>query len=44
MLGLDGAARQASRLEHACHEALDGFGPKATPLRDLTRFAISRMH
>ena len=44
LLGLDGAARQASLLEDACHEALDLFGPKATPLRDLTRFAVSRMH
>lgn len=44
LLGLDGAARQASLLEDACHEALDLFGPKATPLRDLTSFAVSRMH
>ena len=44
LLGLDGAARQASLLEDACHQALDLFGPKATPLRDLTRFAVSRMH
>ncbi len=44
LLGLDGAARQASRLEDACHQALDGFGPKAMPLRDLARFAVSRMH
>lgn len=44
LLGLDGAARQASRLEDACHQALDLFGPKAMPLRDLTRFAVSRMH
>ncbi len=44
LLGLDGAAQQASRLETACHEALDPFGVKAAPLRDLTRFAVSRMH
>jgi (E)-4-hydroxy-3-methyl-but-2-enyl pyrophosphate reductase len=44
LLGLDGAALQASRLEDACHEALDAFGPKAMPLRDLARFAVSRMH
>lgn len=44
LLGLDGAAQQASRLETMCHEELDPFGPKATPLRDLTRFAVSRMH
>jgi geranylgeranyl pyrophosphate synthase len=44
LLGLDGAAQQASRLEGACHEALDVFGAKASPLRDLTRFAVSRMH
>ena len=44
LLGLDGAAKQASRLEDACHEALDGFGSKAMPLRDLARFAVSRMH
>ncbi len=44
LLGLKGAAQQASELESACHEALDPFGPKATSLRDLTRFAVSRMH
>ena len=44
LLGLDGAAQQASRLEDACHEALEVFGAKASPLRDLTRFAVSRMH
>lgn len=44
LLGLDGAAAQASRLEDACHEALEGFGAKAMPLRDLARFAVSRMH
>lgn len=44
LLGLDGAAQQASRLENACHEALDAFGPKALPLRDLARFAVNRMH
>ena len=44
LLGLDGAARQAIQLEDACHEALDLFGAKAMPLRDLTRFAVSRMH
>ena len=44
LLGLDGAALQSSRLEVACHEALDGFGAKAMPLRDLARFAVSRMH
>ena len=44
LLGLDGAARKASQLEDACHDALMLFGPKAIPLRDLTRFAVSRMH
>lgn len=44
LLGLDGAARQAIELEDACHEALDLFGAKAMPLRDLARFAVSRMH
>jgi (E)-4-hydroxy-3-methyl-but-2-enyl pyrophosphate reductase len=44
LLGLEGAAQQASRLEDACHEALGGFGAKAMPLRDLARFAVSRMH
>ena len=44
LLGLDGAAQQASKLENACHEALNVFGPKAIPLRDLARFAVSRMH
>ena len=44
LLGLDGAALKASQLEDACHEALAVFGPKAIPLRDLARFAVSRMH
>ena len=44
LLGLAGAADQASRLELACNEALDPFGPRARPLRDLTRFAVQRMH
>ncbi len=44
LLGLEGVAAQASQLENACHEALAVFGPKATPLRDLTRFAVNRMH
>lgn len=44
LLGLDGAARQASQLESACQDALDGFGPKAVTLRDLARFAVNRMH
>jgi (E)-4-hydroxy-3-methyl-but-2-enyl pyrophosphate reductase len=44
LLGLKGAADQASRLELACNEALDPFGPRARPLRDLTRFADQRMH
>ena len=44
LLGLKGAAQQASELESACHDALDSFGSKATALRDLTKFAISRMH
>ncbi len=44
LLGLEGAARQASELESACHEALSPFGPRAMPLRDLARFAVSRMH
>ncbi|WP_339710052.1 4-hydroxy-3-methylbut-2-enyl diphosphate reductase [uncultured Sphingosinicella sp.] len=44
LLGLEGAAAQASLLESACHQALDGFGPKASPLRELARFAVNRMH
>lgn len=44
LLGLDGAARHASQLEQACNEALEAFGAKAMPLRDLTRFAVNRMH
>lgn len=44
LLGLNGAARHASLLEEACNEALEVFGAKAMPLRDLTRFAVSRMH
>ena len=44
LFGLDGAARKANLLESACREALDGFGPKALPLRDLARFALNRTH
>jgi len=44
MFGLEGAARQASELESSCHDALTLFGAKAASLRDLTRFAVSRMH
>jgi geranylgeranyl pyrophosphate synthase len=44
LLGIDGAAVQASRLETACHQALEHFGPKAMPLRDLARFAASRLN
>ena len=44
LLGLEGAARHASRLETACQQALAGFGTKAMPLRDLARFAVNRMH
>lgn len=44
LLGIEGAARQASELENACQEALSPFGARATPLRDLARFAVSRMH
>ena len=44
LLGIEGATRQASQLESACQEALAGFGAKAMPLRDLARFAASRMH
>ena len=44
LLGIDGAADQATRLELVCNEALDPFGARARPLRDLTRFAVQRMH
>ena len=44
LLGLDGAARQASLLGDACQETLAGFGAKAMTLRDLARFAVNRMH
>lgn len=44
LMGLPGARDAASRLEHACQEALAPFGPKAMPLRDLARFAIERTH
>lgn len=44
LLGLDGAELQASRLEQACLSALEGFGPRAIPLRDITSFAVSRLH
>ena len=44
LLGMKGAAEQARALQTACQDALNLFGPKANPLRDLTRFAASRMH
>lgn len=44
LLGVEGATRQANELENACHQALDAFGPKATRLRELTRFAVNRLH
>jgi geranylgeranyl pyrophosphate synthase len=44
LLGLEGAANRSGLLETACQEALSGFGPKAMPLRNLVRFAVSRMH
>lgn len=44
LLGVEGAARRAMQLEHACHQELESFGPKAMPLRDLARFAVNRMH
>ena len=44
LMGVEGAVRHATLLEAACHEALDSFGAKAMPLRDLARFAVSRMH
>jgi farnesyl diphosphate synthase len=44
LLGLDGAARQASMLQNACEKALVGFGAKAKPLREIARFAANRMH
>ena len=44
LLGLQGAAGKATLLEQACHQALDSFGPRATPLRDLANFAVNRLH
>lgn len=44
LLGVDGAARQASSFESACQEALSGFGPEAGALRELARFAVKRLH
>lgn len=44
LLGVDGAFEQAAQLENACYDALAGFGMKAGPLRELARFAVSRMH
>lgn len=44
LLGIEGATRQASELESACHQALDALGPKAMPLRELARFAVNRFH
>ena len=41
-IGIEGAASQASQLENACNEALEPFGPRAMPLRDLARFAVQR--
>lgn len=44
LLGFQGAQEQARKLENACLDALEDFGPKASSLRDLTRFAVSRVH
>ncbi|MEJ5979654.1 4-hydroxy-3-methylbut-2-enyl diphosphate reductase [Novosphingobium sp. PS1R-30] len=44
IMGLTGAEQEASRLKNACHEALAVFGSKASPLRDLAKFAVERVH
>jgi len=44
VMGVSRATQEATRLEHACQEALAAFGPKAMTLRDLARFAIERAH
>lgn len=44
IFGLDGAELQASRLEQACIAALDGFGARAVPLRDIASFAVNRLN
>ena len=42
LLGVTGAAQQAQRLEAACHDALASFGPRASALRELARYAARR--
>ncbi len=42
LLGMAGAAAQASQLESYCQNELAGFGSKARPLRELARYAVSR--
>ncbi len=44
LMGIDGAASKSGKLEVACYEALSNFGEQAATLRNLTRFAMSRMH
>ncbi|RZI74704.1 MAG: 4-hydroxy-3-methylbut-2-enyl diphosphate reductase [Pseudomonas sp.] len=44
ILGARGADEEAGRLAALCDEALAGFGAEATPLRELARFAVERLH
>jgi geranylgeranyl pyrophosphate synthase len=44
LMGLRGANQEAARLGDACQEALAPFGAAASPLRDLARFAVQRLH
>lgn len=44
ILGASGADEEAGRLAALCDEALAGFGAEASPLRELARFAVERLH
>ena len=44
LMGINGAAAEAKKRENACYQALAPFGPQATSLRDLARFAAQRMN
>ena len=44
IFGIEEATLHANRLARACNAALDEFGANALPLRDITRFALERVH
>jgi geranylgeranyl diphosphate synthase type II len=44
LLGLEESKQRAKELEHRAIDALNLFGPKADPLREIARFVVSREH